>query len=68
MLTLNVDESSNKRGSGVGIILEIPNQITLEQAIRFNFETSNNQVEYKTIITRLKLAQEMGVKAMLLIF
>jgi len=59
--TLNVDGSSNIKGSGVGVILEGQNQITLEQAIPFNFETSNNQAEYEVLIVGLKLAHEMGV-------
>ena len=54
--TLNVDGSSNKNGSGVGVNLEGPFQITLEQALWFNFETSNNQAKYVALIVGLKLA------------
>jgi len=53
---LNVDGSSNKNGSGVGVNLEGPFQITLEQALWFNFETSNNQAKYVALIVGLKLA------------
>jgi len=53
---LNVDGSFNKKGIEVEIILEGPDQITLEQAIRFNFETSNNQAKYEAIIVGFKVS------------
>jgi len=57
---LYVDGTSNVKGSRVGIILEGPNNITLEQALQFEFKGSNNQVEYKALIVDLKLAKEVG--------
>jgi len=60
--SLNVDGSSNNKGGGVGAILEGPDELTVEQAIRFGFEISNNQVEYEALIAGLKLARELGVK------
>ncbi|KAG5026784.1 hypothetical protein JHK86_022698 [Glycine max] len=47
-------------GSGTGIILEGPNNVTLDQIIKLNFKASNNQVEYKALISRLKLARELA--------
>ena len=49
--TLYVDGASNIRGSGVGIILEGPDNITLEQALKLNFRASNKKVEYEALIT-----------------
>jgi len=60
--SLNVDGSSNKNGGVAGIILEGPDEFTLEQAIHFEFETSNNQVEYEALIFGLRLAKELRVK------
>jgi len=40
--TLYVDGVSNMRGSKVRIILEGPDNITLEQALKLNFRASNN--------------------------
>ena len=60
--SLNVDGSSNKKGGGAGVILEGPDELTVEQAIRFGVETSNNQAEYEALIAGLKLARELGVK------
>ena len=35
--TLYVDGSSNKRGSGAGIILQGPDGVQVEQSLRFSF-------------------------------
>nr|KYP39701.1 Retrovirus-related Pol polyprotein from transposon 297 family [Cajanus cajan] len=58
--TMHVDGSSNQQGSGAGIILESPYDITLEQSLRFGFKTSNNQAEYEALLADMRLAAEMG--------
>ncbi|XP_020220424.1 uncharacterized protein LOC109803315 [Cajanus cajan] len=60
--TMRVDGSSNCQGSGVGIILESPSGITLEQSLHFGFKASNNQAEYEALLARMRLAAEMGVR------
>ena len=50
------------KGSGEDIILEGPDNVTLEQALKLNFKASNNQAEYKTLIACLKLAKKVGAK------
>ncbi|XP_068486563.1 uncharacterized protein [Phaseolus vulgaris] len=62
---LSVDGSSNQQGSGVGVILEGPNGLLIEQAIRFAFKASNNKVEYEAMIVGMLLAKEMGAKGLL---
>lgn len=42
---LSIDGSSNNKESGVGIILEGLVNILIEQALKFEFTTSNNQAE-----------------------
>ena len=39
---LYIDGVSNVKGNGAGIILERPNNVTLEQALKLNFKASNN--------------------------
>ncbi|XP_014523020.1 uncharacterized protein LOC106779433 [Vigna radiata var. radiata] len=58
---LNVDGSSDKRGGGAGIMLEGPGNLLVEQAIRFNFQLSNNQAEYEALVSGLLLAKELEV-------
>ena len=60
--TLYINGASNVKESGVGIILEGPNNITLEQALKLNFKASNNQTKYKALISGLKLARKVGAK------
>ena len=40
---LYVDNASNIKGNGIWIILEGPNNITLEQSLKLSFKSSNNQ-------------------------
>jgi len=62
---LSVDGSSNQQGSGAGVILEGPNGLLMEQALRFAFEANNNQAEYKALIAGMLLAKEMGAQKLL---
>jgi len=62
---LSVDGSSNQQGSGVGVILEGPNGVLIEQSLRFAFKASNNQVEYEALIAGMLLAREMGTRNLL---
>lgn len=57
-----IDKACNTKGSGAGITLEGPGDISLEQPLRFDFKTFNNEVEYEALIVGLKLAKEVGVK------
>jgi len=47
---LSVDGSSNQQGCGAGIVLEGPNGVLIEQALRFAFKASNNQAEYEVLV------------------
>jgi len=62
---LSVDGSSNQQGSGAGIILEGPNGVLIEQALRFTFKARNNQAEYEALIAGMLLAKEMGAQSLL---
>jgi len=50
---------------GAGIILEGPNGVLMEQALRFAFKASNNQAEYEALIVGMLLAKEMGAQSLL---
>ncbi|XP_068461593.1 uncharacterized protein [Phaseolus vulgaris] len=62
---LSVDGSSNQQGSGASVILEGPNGLLIEQALRFAFKASNNQAEYEAVIAGMLLAKEMGAQSLL---
>src|ERR1044072_9132711 len=65
VLILSVDGSSNMKGSGAGIVLEGPQEVLVEQSLRFEFRTSNKQAEYEAILAGMKLAAEMDVQELL---
>jgi len=54
-----------QQGSGAGVILEGPNGLLIEQALRFAFKASNNHAEYEALIAGILLAKEMGAQSLL---
>ncbi|XP_059635333.1 uncharacterized protein LOC132277494 [Cornus florida] len=59
---LLVDGFSNQMGAGIGIKLQTPEGITLSQAIRLEFQATNNEVEYEALLVGLKFAKELKIK------
>jgi len=57
-----MDGASNEKGSKVGVVLESPLRVRIEQSLRFVFKMSNNQAEYEALIAGLRPTQDMGVK------
>ena len=62
--TLYLDCSSNRKGSGAGVIMEGPNDMTLEYSLNFDFQATNNQVEYEALVVGLRLVKEVRVKTL----
>ncbi|XP_020420718.1 uncharacterized protein LOC109949474 [Prunus persica] len=60
--TLFVDGSSNAQGCGAGLVLISPDKVSLEYALRFKFQTSNNEAEYEALLAGLRLAKEMDAR------
>ena len=58
-------DGSNQQGSGASVMLEGPDGLLIEQALRFAFKASNNQEEYEALIAGMLLAKEMGAKGLL---
>ncbi|GJR52158.1 reverse transcriptase domain-containing protein [Tanacetum coccineum] len=59
---LFTDGSSCTDGSGAGLILTNPEGMEFTYALRFRFDATNNEVEYKALIAGLRTAKQMGVK------
>jgi len=62
---LSVDGSSNQQGSRTDVILEGPDELLIEQTLRFAFKASNNQAEYEALIANMLLAKEIGAQSLL---
>nr|GEX14385.1 reverse transcriptase domain-containing protein [Tanacetum cinerariifolium] len=59
---LFMDGSSCTDGSGAGMILTNPVGMEFTYALRFRFDATNTEAEYDALISRLKIAEQMGVK------
>ncbi|GJU59699.1 reverse transcriptase domain-containing protein [Tanacetum coccineum] len=59
---LVTDGSSCTDGSGSRLILTNPEGMEFTYALRFRFDAINNEAEYEALISRLKIAEQMGVK------
>ncbi|KAL0391487.1 UNVERIFIED_CONTAM: hypothetical protein Slati_4533800 [Sesamum latifolium] len=54
--------SSTIQGSGAGIVITSPQGEELEFAVKFGFKASNNEVEYKALMTGMKMDHEVGAR------
>ena len=54
---------ANQRGSGVGLVLISPEQLTIEKSLRLGFSATNNEAEYKALLEGMSMVQRMGGKA-----
>ncbi|GJZ88790.1 reverse transcriptase domain-containing protein [Tanacetum coccineum] len=60
--TLFMDGSSCADGSRAGLILINPEGMEFTYALRFRFDATNNEAEYKALIAGLKIAEQMGIQ------
>ncbi|GJR96603.1 reverse transcriptase domain-containing protein [Tanacetum coccineum] len=60
--TLFTEGSSCVDGSGGGLILTNPKGAEFTYALRFRFDTTNNEAEYEALIAGLRIAEQIGVK------
>ena len=56
------DGAINQYGNGIRIRLITLEGSYIPLAIKLNFETTNNMVEYEVCIVRMETLQELGVK------
>nr|GEW72775.1 reverse transcriptase domain-containing protein [Tanacetum cinerariifolium] len=59
---LYIDRASSSNGVGAGLMLIDPTGKEYTYALRFKFETTNNEVEYEELLVGLRIAQEMEIK------
>ncbi|XP_076905456.1 uncharacterized protein LOC143561213 [Bidens hawaiensis] len=56
------DGASNEEGSGEGLILVSPEGIDLTYALRLDFPSTNNEAQYKALLTGLRMAERVKAK------
>ena len=58
-----VDRASNQKSSKVGPVLISPEKIVIEKSLRLDFSSTNNEVEYETLLMGMAMVQRMGKKS-----
>ncbi|XP_062075551.1 uncharacterized protein LOC133779627 [Humulus lupulus] len=56
------DGASKSQGASIGVVLEAPSGLKIEEAICLEQSTTNNEAEYEALIYGLELAREMGIQ------
>ncbi|XP_074373440.1 uncharacterized protein LOC141713764 [Apium graveolens] len=59
--TLHIDGASNLNGTGLGLVLKLPQGNIIAYSICCGFKTTNNEAEYEAIILGLTTAKDMKV-------
>ena len=57
-----VDDTTNQRGSGVGLVVVSPERIFIEKSLRLGFSTTNNKAEYEALLVEMAMVQKIGGK------
>ncbi|KAL0327864.1 UNVERIFIED_CONTAM: hypothetical protein Scaly_2219000 [Sesamum calycinum] len=65
---LHMDGSSTIQGSGAGVVTTSPQGEDMEFAIKFEFNTSNNEVEYEAVVLGIRMALDAGASHLLAYF
>ncbi|XP_071698944.1 uncharacterized protein [Rutidosis leptorrhynchoides] len=60
---LYTDRASSSDGAGAGLILRSPDGEEHTYTLRFAFSVSNNEAEYEALLSGLRIAEKMGIKA-----
>ena len=50
-----VDGALNQKGSGIRLILMYPEKVIIEKSLRLDFSTTNNEVEYETLLVGMAM-------------
>ena len=59
---MNTDETSNREGVGIGIIIKSSSGVIIEEAFWLEKQMTNNKAEYEALIYGLELALKLGVQ------
>ena len=65
--TIQTDGSSAQKRGGVGVVITTPDGEILKYGVRLRFPAINNEAEYESILTGLRLRKAFGVKNLLIL-
>ncbi|GKC51748.1 reverse transcriptase domain-containing protein [Tanacetum coccineum] len=63
---LFTDGASSSNGSGADLMVVIPEGKEYTYALRFEFETTNNEAEYEALMAGLHIAKEMEIRELII--
>ena len=58
-----VDGASNKKDSGVGLVLVSPEKVVIEKSLRLDFSATNNEAKYEALLEGMVMVQRMSGKS-----
>ena len=61
-----VDGAFNSKRAGTGVVIITPNDMVIEQSIRFNFKASNNEAENEAVLAGLYSAKTLGAENLII--
>ena len=64
---IHVYGSSTQHAGGIGVVLQSSKGDRLKYKVRLQCQTTNNEVEYETLLKRLELAESIGAKSILIL-
>ena len=64
---VHVDGSSTQHVGGIGVVLQSPKGDNLKHKIRLQYQATNNEVEYETLLKGLELAKSVEAKLILVL-
>ena len=62
-----MDGSSTQHAGGIRMVLQSPEGDKLKHKIRLQYQTTNNEVEYETLLKGLELAKSVETKSILVL-
>ena len=60
--TIQTDDLSAQNRRGVGVVITTPDEEVLKYEVQLKFPTTNNEAEYKRILTGLSLGKALRVE------
>ena len=54
--TIHIDRSSTQKKGGAGVVITSPKEDVLKYGVQLKFPITNNEAEYKAILTGLRIA------------
>ena len=64
---VHVDGSSTRYAGGIGVVLQSPEGDKLKHKVHLQYQTTNNEVEYKALLKGLELAKSVEAKSIVVL-